>query len=624
MLEAIRSRAQTWIAKVILALITIPFALWGIDSYVSGGGEPPVAEVGDDSVGQREFFRALHNKRDSIQERTHSEVDIENKAFRQEVLDQLVNMRLISIAARHNGMAVPAGQLDAVIRSAPIFQVNGEFSEQRFQAWMRDQGMGEKELAGLIEREALAQQFQAGYGQGTIVASASAERLSALMAQQREVHEAIFAADSYLSSVSVSDETVAAEYQANQGQFAIPAQVRVQYLALSVDAIRAGIKVADETVQQFYESNKARYQNPEQRRASHILIKVDAGGDKAAAKAKAEQIQQQVKAAPGKFAELARQHSQDPGSAALGGDLGNFTRETMVKPFADAVFTMKPGEISAPVETEFGYHVIRLESVTPGDQIPLASVRQEIIEELAMREAERKYAESAERFSNLVYEQADSLEPAAKELGLTVRETGWISRDQADPAYLAKPEMMDALFSPDALEKQHNTEAIELGRGTLVAARVLEHKPAGVRPLAEVADNIKARLKLKAARDKAIESGKAALAAMNAGQPVSGTGAPMLISRMKPLNLPAEAVKAVFKANTGKLPVSVGVETREGYRLYRISRVIEAEPDENRRKMIQRDLVRLASQEEFKAYLAYLKSSIGVEVNAAVLEKKAD
>ncbi|MFA5081280.1 MAG: SurA N-terminal domain-containing protein [Hydrogenophilaceae bacterium] len=625
MLEAIRESAQGWIAKVILALIIVPFAIWGVDSYFQGGGgEPAVATVGKDEVSQREFFRALQNQRDALQKQAGAKVDIENKDFRKSVLDQLVEIRLIGNAAKRNGLIVPANQMDEVIKSAPIFQENGAYSESRFQAWLREQGLGQKELAAMIEREALTQQFQMGYGQGSVVSTASAGRLSALIAQQREVSEAIYSADAYLKGVTVDDKAVEAEYNASKNDYATPAQVRVQYLVLSAEAIRSGIKVSDEEARQYYEGNKARYQTPEQRRASHILIKADSAAEKPAAKARAEQLYAQVKAAPGRFAELAKQNSQDPGSAAQGGDLGSFTRDTMVKPFADAVFAMKSGEISAPVETEFGYHIIRLDGITPGMTPTFEALKPQIAAELAQQQAERKFAEVAERFSNMVYEQPDSLAPAAKEFGLTVLESGWIGRDQAEPAFLAKPTLMDALFSPEALNKHQNTEAVEVTPGTLVSARVLEHKPAGVRPLAEVAPLIRAKLSLLAAQAKAVEAGQAALKALTSSQAVAGLSAPMLVSRVQPLNLPPEALKAIFKANTAKLPATVGVETHDGYRLYRIDRVIEAAADENRSKQIQRDLGRMAAQEELRAYLAYMKANIGVKINDAILEKKAE
>lgn len=623
MLEAIRERAQGWIAKVILALITIPFAFWGIDSYFNAGGnEPPVATVGDEDIPQREFFRALQNQRDAMVQQGRA-VNIEDKTFRTAILDELVQVRLIAQAARDNGLIVPGGQMDQVVRSASIFQENGAFSEARFQNWLRDQGMGQKELIALVERESLAQQFQMGYLQGAVAATSAADRLSALLAQQRDVSELVFAAETFQNQVTIEEAAVAAEYQARQSDYAIPAQVRVEYLSLSADSLAANANVTDAALSQYYETNKARFQEPEQRSASHILV-LTQGKDKAAAKAQAEKLLAQVKANPAGFADLARKHSEDPGSAAKGGSLGTFGRGAMVPPFEKAVFSMKVGEISDLVESEFGFHIIRVDGIVPGTLLALETVKEDIRAELTAQEAERKFAEKAERFSNLVYEQADSLAPAAKEFNLTVQQSGWIDREQATPAFLANPRLMDALFAPEALEKKQNTEAVEVAPGVLVSARVLEHKPAGVRPLAEVADNIRARLRLKAAQAKAVEAGQAALKALEAGQTVAGMGPVVRISRGDPKNVPPEALKAIFKAPKSKLPAAAGSETRDGFRVYRVVNVIEASPDENRVKMIQRDLMRINGQEEMKAYLAYLKAQGKVKIDNAILEKKAD
>jgi peptidyl-prolyl cis-trans isomerase D len=437
----------------------------------------------------------------------------------------------------------------------------------------------------------------------------------------------VFSGNAYTNAISIDDKAVESDYNAHKQDYAIPEQVRVQYVVLSADSIRSGIEISDQAAQQFYDANKAKFSEPEQRRASHILIKADSSmsaADKAAAKAKAEKLYQELRANPARFAELAKQDSQDPGSAAQGGDLGSFTRDTMVKPFADAAFSMKVGELRGPVESEFGYHIIRLDGIAPGKVAPFASVKPGIVAQLAQQEAERKFAEAAEKFSNMVYEQSDSLDPAAKQFHLNVQESGWISRDHAIPAFLAKTDLMDAVFGQDSLEKHQNTEAIEVAPNMLVSARVLEHKPSGTRPLSEVAGEIRAKLAAQAARAKAIEAGQQALKMAQTGQAVTGLGAPMTISRMQPLNLPAESIKAIFAANASKLPTSVGVETPDGYRLYRITKVASVPPDATRLTQLQHDLTGIVMKEEIKAYLAYVKAKAGVKINDAILEKKAE
>ncbi len=627
MLEAIRERAQGWVAKLILALITIPFALWGIDSYFNDGGkEPVVANVGKDEIGQNEFFQALQRQRDAVQERTKNKVDTENKDFRKVVLDQMIDGRLMGYAGTSNGLAVPVGDLDAMIQSAPIFQDNGKFSEARFQTWLQKQGLNRKALLRMIQQDSMAQQFQVGYGQGAIMPTASVAQIASLLVQQREANEATFNGSAYTRDIAIDDTAVAAEYNAHKQDYAIPEQVRVQYLVLSADTIRSSIVISDSAAQQFYDTNKAKFGEPEQRHASHILIKADSGmsaADKTAAKAKAEKIYQELRTNPARFAESAKQNSQDPGSAAQGGDLGNFTHDTMVKPFADAAFSMKVGELRGPVESQFGYHIIRLDGITPGKATAFATVKANIVAQLAQQEAERKFVEAAEKFSNMVYEQSDSLDPAAKQFHLKVEESGWISRDHADPAFLARADLMAALLAPDSLAKHQNTEAVEVAPNTLVSARVIEHKLAGSKPLAEVAGEIRSKLTAQAARAKAIEAGKQALKLAQSGQVVTGFGAPMLVSRAQPLNLPPESIKAIFKADVSKLPATVGVETPDGYRLYRINKVVKVAPELERQKQLQRDLSGTVMKEEVKAYLAFIKIKAGVKINNAILEKKA-
>lgn len=628
MLEAIRARAQTKLAKIILALILIPFALWGIDSYFDGGGaSPAVASVDGDDVGQREFFRALKNQRDTLEQQRGIKVDVANKEFRDGVLKEIIDTYVLRRAALDNGLIVSAAEIEAMIHSAPLFQADGKFSPQAFDAWLRQQELGEKEVLRMLQDDALTRQLQFGYGEGGIVSGLAIGQLAGILAQQREVNELHFEAGAYQKAVNIDDKAVEAEYNAHQADYSTPAQVRLQYLVLSAEALREQIKISDETARQYYTANTGRFQEPEQRRASHILIKVDGGAApevQQAAKAKADALYQELTANPGRFAELAKKESQDPGSAARGGDLGEFTRDMMVRPFADAAFGMKAGELRGPVQTEFGYHIIRLDGIKPGVVQPFEAVKASIADELAMQQVQRMFAEMAERLSNLVYEKPDSLEPAAKEFKLSLQESDWISKDAPSPASLASAQLMETVFAPESLAKRQNTEAIEVAPGLLVAARVIDHKPAGVRPLGEVAGDIRLKLTALAARNKAIEAGKQALQALQSGEAVSGLAPAKLVSRMQPANLSAEALKAIFKADVGKLPASVGVETRRGYSVYRINKVVQAAADEERRKSLERDLTRMQSQAELTSYLQYRRSKADIVINSKALEEKSE
>ncbi|MEW5892090.1 MAG: SurA N-terminal domain-containing protein [Pseudomonadota bacterium] len=619
MLEAIRERAQGWIARIILGLIAVAFALWGIDWYFQGGGkEPAVARVGDSEVNQRDFFEALKQQREALGLRGAAPAELDN-ALRQQVVEQLVDVQLLMQAAQAAGFTLSEQQLHAYLAGVELFQENGQFSQARLDAFLKSRGWSQQKLLKMVQQDLLLRQLQFAYGEGALASNTGTLQLARLLSQQREVNEAIYDSKAFLNLIQIDDQAVEQAYQANQRDYALPAQVRVQYLVLSQDAIRDQIQVSEAAARQVYEANKARYQQPESRRASHILIQAGEG-----AKAKAEKVLQEVRAKPARFAELARQYSDDPGSAAQGGDLGNFTRDMMVKPFADAAFRMKVGEISGLVESQFGYHIIRLDGISGGTVAPFDKVKGEITQELREQEAARKFAEWAERFSNLVYEQPDSLAPAAAEFKLKLEESGWISPGRAEPAILNHPRLMEALFASDSLNKKQNTEAIEVAPNTLVAARVIEHRPASTRPLAEVAPAIRLKLQAEAARKKAIEAGQQALQAAQNGKPPAGLSAPMTLSRMRPLNLPAASVRAVFKADVAKLPAWVGIETADGYRLYRINRVSEGEVPAGQLNQMRRDLQRLVAQTEMRAYLDSLKQRFKVEINQAALTEKTE
>lgn len=617
MLEAIRHHAKGWIAKVILGLLIVSFAIWGVESYFGGGGkEPVVASVGEIEITQREFSEALSQQREAM----GGQADADDPAFRKEVLDQLINIALLGLAAEKAGMRVSDAQVEAALAAVPAFQENGAFSEARLESWLRSRGMSRARLVELLRQDILLNTLQFAYAEGTVVAPAVVQRMADLVAEQREVSERFFPSRAHRDAVKIEDAAIAAAYEEERASFATPEQVRVQYLTLSVADIEAHIEVSEAQARQYYEAHATRFQEPEQRRASHILIRI--GEDRAAARAKAERVLAEVRANPARFAELARQYSQDPGSAQNGGSLGSFVRETMVKPFADAVFAMQVGAISDLVETEFGFHIIRLDGVTPATRLGFEVVRGEIVAELRQQEAQRRFAEAAERFSNLVYEQPESLEAASQEFGLPVRESGWISRKQAEPAWLGRPRFIEAVFSPEVLDKKHNTEAIEINPGMLVAARVIEHQPAGVRPLAEVVELIRAKLIEREALARAVAEGKAALAAARAGQDPGGFSPPLTVSRMQPANLQPAAIKAIFKAATGSLPAYVGVETADGYRLYRLNRVSPGEVPQMQRSFIQRDLVRLTAQEELRAFLEFHRAQTKVKINTALVEKR--
>lgn len=615
--------------QVILALIALPFAFFGMESFQAMNRASEVATVGDQKITEQEFTNALRQQQDRLRGMLGRNFDpamLDSPEMRTELLDGMIAQRLLTREAIESKLNVSDEQLREVIAGIPAFHVDGKFSSAQYEAALRGQNMTPAIFENSLRRDLMQQQLQSALADAAIASRTVANRLAAIRAQKREVSEQLIRSQQFNAQVKPSAQDIEVYYEANGARFRTPEQVRVEYVLLNADALSADPIPAEE-ISKAYEANKARYGEPEQRRASHILIafKPDATiEDKAKTLEKAKAIAEQAKKLPSSFAGLAKKNSDDPGSASKGGDLGYFGRGMMVKPFEDAAFSMGVGELSDPVLSEFGYHIIRLTDIRPGKMKTLEQVRPEIEDELKKQRAGRRFAEAADAFSDLVYEQSDSLKPAAERFKLQVRQTqGWTTRESSPDAKLRNPKVLAALFSDDAVKNHRNTEAIEVAPGELLSARVLEHKPAAKRPLEEVRQEVIAQIIQTRTRELATKEGAARLAALQKGETAgAGFGPARIVSREKPEGLRPEAAQRVFQANGSKLPAYVGVELPEGYAVYRISRVIEAAADENQQKAIQQQLARLNGAQEFRAYLSALREGAKVNINKEALEKK--
>ena len=355
---------------------------------------------------------------------------------------------------------------------------------------------------------------------------------------------------------------------------------------------------------------------------------MDKSADAAArqkAKAKADEVAAELKKNPNSFAELAKKYSQDPGSAAKGGDLGTFSRGSMVKGFDDAVFSMKVGEISGPVETEYGYHIIRVTTINAGSIKSFDQVRPEIERELKKQHAGRRLAELAEQFNNIVFEQSDTLKPAAELVKQAPQTSGWITRSHADDPRLNHPKLLQALFSEDVLVNKRNTEAIEVAPGTIVAARLADHKPARVQAFEDVKAAIEKKLLQTRASQLAAEDGRKQLDQLREGKAAElKWSTPELVSRADPKGFTEPVLRQVFKADADKLPAYAGVEAPEGgYMLLKVTRLVEPQKiDSAQQKQLSEALAQMVGEEQFTAYLASLKSKAKISLNKDAFEKK--
>ncbi len=622
------------VVQVILALITLPFAFFGVDYYFRGGtSATEVARVAGETISQTDFANAMRDQQDRMRQSLGKDYDpsvFDNPQVRYSLLQQLIGQRVLDAQVRRDNFRVSDAQLAQFIGELPPFQEDGKFSRARYEQLLVSQGMTPLVFEQRVRTELTLAPMQEPIANGNITAMSNVERYLGLLDQQRQVSVATIAPDAFLKDVKIDDAAIKAYYDANQGAFQIPDEVKIEYLTLTPESLAGQVKVEPDEVRKQYDANVKQYTRPEERQASHILIAVkpDAtDAEKAAAKQKAEALAAQARKTPAKFADLAKANSQDPGSAAQGGALDSFARDgSMVKPFEDAVFSGKAGDIVGPVQTEFGWHIIRITGVTPGKTMTFDEAKAQIERDLKQQKATRKFVEAADQFQNLVYEQADSLQAAAKGLGLDIKTTPTLTRTQLLALAQNNAKFVQAIFSPESLQAKRNTEAIEVAPNTLMAGRVLEYKAPSLRPFDDVKAEIRRQLERNAASELAQKAGKEKLALLEHGGDAGVSfGKPVTLTRAQAQpGFPPEALIRIFVASPSKLPAYVGSPTERGtYSIYKVLQVIAPPPPEAERlKAFNSRVGDQVGHELFNAYLASLKSKADVKINQTNLDKK--
>ncbi|HZD19284.1 MAG TPA: SurA N-terminal domain-containing protein [Burkholderiales bacterium] len=608
------------VMQIVLGLIAITFATWGIESYTrfAGGGDS-VAKVNGSEISRREFDDQLRTQQEGMRRMFGGQVDpaaFDNPEMRRAVLDQMVNERVVATETAKRNLWFDDKRLSETILSVPDFQVARKFSEQQFDNVARSQNppLTARQFAERIRQSMSLQQIPGAIAESAIVPHALVTRLAAIEAEQREMSQVQISAKQYVAQVKVDPAQVKQYYDSHQGDFRTAERVRAEYVVLSAQNLAKQEPVTDDEIKQAYEARASSFRVEEQRRASHILVKT---------KEEADKILAQLKKNPGAFADLAKKHSQDPGSAEKGGDLGWFGHGMMVKPFEEAVFGMKQGELGI-AQSEFGFHVVKLTGVQAGKQRPFEEVKKELAADLAKQKGQKKYAEAAEQFGNMVYEQSESLKPVADKYKLAIQTTGWITRSaRQELGALDNPKLLSALFSQDAIVNKRNTDAIEVAPNTLVAARVTAHEPEAQRKFEEVKDEIADLLSRQEAFKLAENDGAAKLAQLQKGENAGlSWSPPKLVSRREAQGLPAEVLRKVVAADVSKLPAYLGMPVGEaGYLLLRITKVVEGKPAAEDKQREARVAATIGGA-EFEAYLASLKGRADISINTANLEKK--
>jgi peptidyl-prolyl cis-trans isomerase D len=628
MLDAIRKHTQGWLAKLILALITVPFALFGIDSYLNqAGGNVAVATVDGEKISVQEFSNSIENVRNRLQSEGQK-VDaalLDSPELKQSVLDGLITRRLVNKEVQRVHFKISDEQLNQHILSMPEFQENGKFSEDLYQKTLQQNKLTAAKFESSIRNDMLTQQARDGIANLAFAPHAVAEKALQFAFQQREVSTADVKATDFIAQVKVTPEQVKQYYELHKDKFKVPEQVKLEFALLSAAGLMGQVSVSDAEVKEFYDANAAKLQGDEQRQASHILIGFS-GQDKAAAKAKASDILAQVKKNPKSFEELAIKYSQDTGSATKGGDLGSFGRGAMVKPFEDAVFGMKVNQISELVESEFGYHIIKLSGIT-GQSSSFEQMKPQIKAELIFQKAQAKYAELSEDFSNMVYEQSASLEPVAKKFNLQLQTTALLSR--ADGAKFFKNDKLMAMaFSDEVLKEKRNSEAVEVSPNNLVAVRVVEYKPEAPRSFDEVKSGIETVLKLEQAVKLATEKGESVLAKLKSGDVKESLDwiPSVVVDRKNAQGLSNAVMNQVFKIPADKLPAFAGfVDENKSYIIVKLMAVTnQLGDDDEAKKSAEADYQSALAAEYISAYASSLKAKQDIKVNAGVLLNKTE
>ena len=629
-------RAHTRVALGLLVLLIIPsFVFFGIDGYskFNDGANSTVAQVNGQAVSQAEWDNAHREQVERIR-RQNPGADaklLDSPEIKNMALDGVVRQRVMLAAADSLKLATTDDRLQRLFSTDPQFAFlrnpDGSVNKDALSA----QGMSSEIFAQRLRQDLTVRQVTQGIaGSGFAPLSNTSSALDAMF-QQREVQVQRFDAKDQTAKLAPSDADIEKYYKdpANAAQFQAPEQASIEYAVLDIEALKKGITVPEDDLRKYYDSNAKRFTALEERRASHILIKAEKtapAAEREKAKAKAEGLLAQLTKTPAAFAETARKNSDDPGSAAQGGDLDFFARGAMVKPFEDSAFALKPGEMSGVVESDFGFHIIQLTSVRGGEKKAFEAVRTEMEEEVRKQLAQKKFAELAPEFTNIVYEQSDSLKPALDKFKLELKTVTGVTHVAAPGAAgpTANPKFLEALFGNDAIQKKRNTDAVEVAPNQLVSGRIVKYEAARLLPLADVTTKVRERVVTAQASAAARAEGEARLAALKAAPQTALAGEVQTVSRASVKNLPRAVLEAALRAPTATLPAFVGVDLgAQGYAVIKVVKVSGRDPVAADAAQAQAQYLQAWESAESQAYYAALKTRFKVTTKPVAVAASA-
>jgi len=630
MFEFVRKNTRLF-QGILLVLILPSFALVGMQGYTSfmDGSNADVATVDGRKITQSEWDQAQSRQLDQMR-RQMPNLDpklLDTPEAKREALEGLLRERVLQATAAKQHLVVSDERLQNMFARDPQFAFLRNPDGTVNKSLLAAQGMSSQMFVERLRQDLTQRQVFVGVAGSAVASTSNATVAFDALLQQREVQLQRFDARDFAERIQPTDAEIEAFYKlpANTAQFQLPESAQIQYLVLNLEALKMGVSFSEDDLRKYYDENASRYGVAEERRASHILITAAKGAapaERAKAKARAEELLAQVRKNPSSFADVARKNSQDEGTAANGGDVDFFIRGGLpAKQMEDAAYAMKQGEISNVVESDFGYHVIELTGIRGGDKKLFESVRADIEAEVLKQLAQKRFAELAEQFTNTVYEQSDSLQPAADKLKLVIQ-TATVQRKAAPTAVgpLASAKLLDAVFGNEALRNKRNTEAVETAPSEMAAARVVKYNPALLQALADVKPQVREKLVRKLATAEAIKAGQArVLALQKSPGDTAGLAEPELVSRAQPRELSRKVLEAVLAADAAKLPAVVGVDVSEGgFVVARIAKVVPRDPSVIDTKRLAQQYAQAWSNAETQAYYNALKTQVKAVIKVAL------
>ena len=629
MLQSIRDKAQGWIAYVIVGLISIPFALWGIHEYTGGGSEPAVAKVGDAEITRRALDINLNNYRTRLAQQFGGRVpDIfTDEVLRAQVLESLINEELLNQKTAELHIRAGDQMVSDEISSIEAFQRNGQFDTEAYKQALSMSGRSSVAFEEQIRASLGSEILRTAVSATEPVTDAEIDTLLKLRNQKRVASWVTVEAASVQDIPEVTDAEIEEYYNQNREQFPKPEQVRLEYVELNLDSIADTVSIDDAEVRAFYDDAEKQKQfiSEEQRGIRHILVKVDDNRSDEDARKEAERILAELTAGAD-FAELAIASSGDTGSAARGGDLGLVKRGIMVKPFEDAAFALEKDQISEPVRSRFGYHIIQVTAIEGGELQPFEEVREQIARELKRQEAETLFADKYDQLGNLAYATPDSLKPAAEALGLELRQSDWVPKTDGI-GQLSNPKIISTVFAPDALERRFNSDIIELSVDDYIVARVIDYEPRSIKPLEEVSSVIRGTLEADKRSNIVADKAGELLDRIKGGASVEAVAeeAGFSVEKEREIGRNEEGVPAAVRQKVFSMSRPAGesvswesVELASGsYAVIGLHAVRDADLaaiGQEERDSVRQEIATSRGRTTFDSYLEKLRDEIGVSI----------